>query len=87
VVKSKRQLLVSHCAHWAAATSLTQCVEPKSKKRKTEQPEVVDDDEEEHLGEDDEEVESADLEDDNEEVGPESDNEVRIMTILSPECT
>jgi len=51
---------------------LTICAEPQSKKRKTEQPvEVADDDEPE--GEDDEDVEAADLEDDEEEVGADED--------------
>lgn len=48
---------------------------PKAKKRKTEQPVEVNDDEDDVEGEDDDEVEGADLEDDKEASEPEEDDE------------
>ena len=59
------------------------CIEPKAKKRKTEQPEEVDDDEGvEEVGED--EVEDPELEDDEEEAGDEDDDEPEATTKSGP---
>ena len=60
---------------------VTRAIAPKTKKRKTEQPKEVDDEEEVEGDEDDEEVEGAELEDDEEEdAGQDEDEEVSAFS-------